>query len=116
METRYLSFSLMAALGIAAFVASGCADHQQGPTPETSADSRERSQDDETAEALAKLSEEDRRTAESQKFCPVSDEPLGSMGTPIKVALGDKSVFICCSGCEAELKKNQEKYLAKLQP
>ena len=68
----------------------------------------------EHAEALAELSAADRALIEKQKTCPVSGEPLGSMGKPYKVTVKDRVVFLCCKGCEAEIKKNPEKYLAKL--
>ncbi len=58
---------------------------------------------------LAKLSPEDRALAEKQKTCPVSDEPLGSMGVPIKTQVDGKDVFVCCKGCLDELKKKDEK-------
>jgi Cu(I)/Ag(I) efflux system membrane fusion protein len=68
----------------------------------------------EIEEALAKLSEEDRNLAIAQKLCPVSDEPLGSMGAPIKLNVNGRDVFICCDGCGDFLKEEPEKYLAKL--
>ena len=64
--------------------------------------------------ALAKLSPEDRALAEKQKICPVTDEPLGSMGVPYKVTVKDRVVFLCCDGCEEELKAAPDKFLAKL--
>jgi len=54
-------------------------------------------------EALARLSAADRTLAERQKVCPVTDMPLGSMGTPIKVSVNGRSVFICCEGCRDRL-------------
>lgn len=63
---------------------------------------------------LAKLSPEDRQLAERQKVCPVSGAMLGSMGTPQKVSIQGREVFLCCSGCEAALRKEPKKYLAKL--
>lgn len=69
----------------------------------------------EIAEALAKLPEADRALAEQQKVCPVSEEPLGAMGTPIKLTVGDQTVFICCDGCRATIEAEPEKYLAKLK-
>ncbi len=66
------------------------------------------------AENLAKLPDEDRAAAEKQKLCPVTDEPLGSMGVPRKVTVEGRDVFLCCEGCEEEIKANPEKYLAKL--
>jgi hypothetical protein len=69
---------------------------------------------DEVAEAMAQLSEEDRRAAMQQGFCPVTEEPLGSMGKPYRVVVHDRVVFLCCSACEQELRANPEIYLAKL--
>lgn len=64
---------------------------------------------------LAKLSIDDRTAAEKQRVCPVSDEPLGSMGTPIKMEVNGKSVFICCDGCREKLMANSERFLEKLE-
>jgi hypothetical protein len=65
-------------------------------------------------DAFAKLSQEDRDAAIRQKICPVSDEPLGSMGPPIKVPVQGRDVYICCAGCADFLKEEPDKYLAKL--
>jgi Cu(I)/Ag(I) efflux system membrane fusion protein len=40
--------------------------------------------------------------------------PLGSMGTPIKVDVKGRAVFICCEGCRESLLAEPKKYLAKL--
>ena len=69
---------------------------------------------DKIAAALAKLSPEDRAAAEKQKTCPVSGRALGSMGTPVKVTVKGKEVFLCCAGCKAAIEKDPDKYLAKL--
>ena len=61
--------------------------------------------------AMAKLSPEDRALAERQKTCPVSGDPLGSMGTPIKVTVEGRDVFVCCKGCIKQVKEHPEKYL-----
>lgn len=66
-------------------------------------------------EGLAELSEADRALAIKQKLCPVSGEPLGSMGAPLQVKVKEQSVWICCDGCEGRLKKDPDKYLAKLK-
>jgi Cu(I)/Ag(I) efflux system membrane fusion protein len=66
------------------------------------------------AAALAQLAEADRALAERQKNCPVADAPLGSMGTPIKVIVEGRPVFICCDGCRTSLLAEPAKYLAKL--
>jgi membrane fusion protein, copper/silver efflux system len=66
------------------------------------------------AKAMDQLSPEDRRLAERQKLCPVTDMPLGSMGVPIKVDVRGQPVFICCEGCRESLLAETMKYLAKL--
>ena len=38
---------------------------------------------------LRKLTAEDRALTQAQKLCPVTDEPLGSMGVPIKLTVKD---------------------------
>ena len=64
---------------------------------------------------FASLSAEDAKLAKAQEICPVSDEQLGDMGAPIKVMVGDKPVFICCSSCKKDLLADPDKYLAKLK-
>jgi hypothetical protein len=65
---------------------------------------------------LAKLSPEDRKLAEAQRLCPVSDQPLGgSMGVPVKLTMSDQVVFICCDHCKKEAEKDADKTLAKVK-
>ncbi len=64
---------------------------------------------------LAKLSPEDRASAEKQHFCPVSGEMLGTMGPPVKMAVKDQDVWICCNGCKDKLLADPDEYLAKLK-
>lgn len=71
-------------------------------------------QEDKVAELLSELSETDRELVQKQKICPVADQPLGSMGTPIKVNVKGRSVFICCEGCRERLLADPDRYLAKL--
>ncbi len=66
------------------------------------------------AAALSKLSTEDRAIAEAQHICPVTMMPLGSMGTPPKVDVDGREVFICCKGCTDKLLKEPEQYLGNL--
>lgn len=49
-----------------------------------------------------------------QRICPVSGKPLGSMGAPPRVRVGDQDVYVCCAGCTNALKANPEVHLAKL--
>jgi hypothetical protein len=74
--------------------------------------------DDEMKEVraeLAKLSDEDRASAEKQRICPVSEELLGSMPGMKKVEVNGQQVWLCCGGCEKELRDNADVYLAKLK-
>jgi YHS domain-containing protein len=66
------------------------------------------------AVGLAELSPDDRAAAEKQRACPVTGERLGIMGKPYKVTVKGQTLFLCCSGCEEELKQDPDKYLAKL--
>lgn len=61
------------------------------------------------------LPEEDRELAAAQGACPVTGEPLGSMGVPIKVNLQGRTVFLCCQGCVAEFEAHPEKYLKQME-
>lgn len=60
------------------------------------------------------LSAEELQLTERQKICPVTDEPLGSMGAPVRVVVDGRVVFVCCEGCTPALKKEPKKYLQKL--
>lgn len=68
----------------------------------------------ELAAVLAELAPEDRALAERQRICPVTELPLGSMGTPVKVNVSGRPVFVCCEGCRESLLADPAKYLAKL--
>ncbi|MGB7326651.1 MAG: hypothetical protein WBD31_17375 [Rubripirellula sp.] len=48
-----------------------------------------------------------------QATCPVSGQPLGSMGKPPKITIGDKSLFVCCAGCTKKVEASPEQYLTK---
>ena len=45
------------------------------------------------------LSKRDQLRIAVQGICPISGQQLGSMGTPIKVKVGEETVFLCCNGC-----------------
>jgi len=70
-----------------------------------------------TAEQLAaikELPESEQHTAMKQLSCPVSGEPLGSMGKPWKVSALGRSFYLCCKGCEKDVKADPKGVLAKL--
>jgi len=64
---------------------------------------------------LAGLSAADRALAEAQRICPVTDQPLGSMGTPIKVEIKGQTVFVCCPGCDSEALEKPDEVLRKVE-
>jgi hypothetical protein len=64
---------------------------------------------------LGKLSAEDRKVAEAQKWCAVLNEnQLGGMGVPFKVMIKDQPVFLCCKGCVDNARADPDKTLAKV--
>lgn len=67
-------------------------------------------------ESLAKLSPEDRKLAEAQRYCAVlPNSRLGSMGPPIKLMLEGEPVFICCPGCREQALANPKQTVANVQ-
>ncbi len=59
----------------------------------------------------AKLTDEEIRIVEQQKMCPVTKEPLGSMGQPVFVQVKGRLVALCCQGCESQMTEFPDKYL-----
>jgi hypothetical protein len=80
---------------------------------QTAAIGGQNDQDSDVEANLAKLSPDDRKLAEAQKFCAIQTKNrLGSMGVPVKLTIKDQPVFLCCGGCVAKAKANPEKTLA----
>lgn len=82
---------------------------ETGPTASTSGPAAEERAN------LAKLPEADRKLAERQRICPVTEKPLGSMGIPYKIAVEGQSLFLCCEGCKDEISKDPQSALAKVK-
>lgn len=61
----------------------------------------------------AKATRADQAAINAQRVCKVSGESLGSMGTPIKVTRGDRSVFLCCQGCLKTVQANPDRFFGK---
>lgn len=61
---------------------------------------------------ITTATEADKPLIAKQAKCPVMDEPLGSMGGPIKVMVGDKPIFLCCKGCIKKVQAEPAKYVA----
>jgi Cu(I)/Ag(I) efflux system membrane fusion protein len=64
--------------------------------------------------SLDGLSASDRVLAARQRICPVTGKPLGSMGTPSRLVVAGRPVFLCCDGCEERFQREPAKYLATL--
>jgi hypothetical protein len=118
-------FAGLLTIGGCARPGSQAAAPKPNAAPPTQAQAKKAEPTSDAAEAkikatLAKLSDEDREASENQRFCAVNTTSrLGSMGRPpkitIKNAQGDKvDVFLCCSGCEAEARKDEAKTSARV--
>jgi len=64
---------------------------------------------------MAKLSAADQKLAKAQGVCPVSGEPLGAMGTPVRIEYEGTVVFFCCEKCKPKFEADPAKYMAKLK-
>ena len=123
-------------LAVISLSLSGCGSNSTSPTPssdpapETAHEGHGQNHQDHAADMemgvgqsdmdkmrteLAKLSSEDRTAAEKQHVCPVSGKMLGTMGSPHKIEVDGQQVWLCCPGCEGQLRENPEQFLAKLQ-
>ena len=115
-------------LVVAAIMIAGCSGTSPAPTQSDSSSASSNAHDhadhdhgaagpdmEKMKAELAKLSPEDAASAETQHFCPVSGEMLGSMGAPIKVDVQGESVWICCDGCKQKVLDNPDEYLAKIR-
>ncbi|HWB11059.1 MAG TPA: heavy metal-binding domain-containing protein [Pirellulales bacterium] len=88
------------------------------PAAQTQPDAENDPSDRKAAEirdALAKLTAQERASAERQKVCPITGMALGSMGTPVKVDLNGRAVWLCCAGCETVASEEPGKTLEKLE-
>jgi hypothetical protein len=62
--------------------------------------------------SLALLEEADRKLAEAQRWCPVTNENrLGETGVPVKVMVEGRPVFLCCKTCVRAAQKHPERTL-----
>lgn len=70
----------------------------------------------EIEKSFAGLSDADRKLAQSQVICPVTEVKLGTMGmgTPIRVDVSGTPVMICCEGCRRSLLENPDSHFETL--
>ncbi len=93
---------------------TGDASHDQAGHAANMAMDAGQSDMDKMKAGLATLSAEDRAAAEKQHVCPVSGKMLGTMGAPYEVEVDGRQVWLCCPGCEKQLREDPDKFLAKL--
>ena len=107
---------LVAVTFVGAAVFAGCSSQNvsQPVTGPTSSSDWKAGLDEDVVLALSQLSETERTAALAQKVCPVSDELLGSMGKPPKITVEGQEVFLCCDGCDDQIRKEPATYLEKL--
>jgi Cu(I)/Ag(I) efflux system membrane fusion protein len=67
-----------------------------------------------TPQGLDNLTAADLVLAKRQRTCPVTGKLLGSMGTPARIVVSGRTVFLCCDGCAEPFQREAAKYLAKL--
>lgn len=105
-----------ARFGGMAWLWAGCFLVLTGCAPSTSPDAAAgNAASDEISRAIAQLPPADQEAARRQRLCPVSDEPLGSMGAPYKMTVEGTDVYLCCEGCKELVHEQPAKYLAKLK-
>ena len=120
--SRLWNVTTIAAFVVTAATLSGCSESRPPQEPAAQSTSEEPAAstdvDADNAEIgneLAKLSPEDRQLVLAQKICPVSEQPLGSMGRPLKVTVDGKTLFICCEGCRDDAEENFAEHLARFE-
>jgi YHS domain-containing protein len=97
-------------------LAAGYFGASRTPAPEAVSNSAPSSpdSDDSIALGLAELSAADRALAVTQRLCPVTGKPLGSMGKPASLEMEGRVVFLCCDGCKQPFRNNPKKYLSRM--
>ncbi len=111
---KFAAFLILSA--VLAAVVVGCGDGIS-PVKDTVQDSAAKAADDAADDlpGLKDLSEADRKLAETQKFCPVSGNRIGTAGmTPYKMTFQGRTFFLCCDGCKDEVENHPDKYLKKI--
>lgn len=104
---------LLAGILMVTLVFSGCNSDTAKDPQQTEQTSEAQPAIPDEMSGIAKLPVAEQKAALEQEICPVSDKKLGSMGTPIKVAVDSQDVFVCCDVCVGMLEENPGEYLAK---
>jgi YHS domain-containing protein len=83
--------------------------------PKKEADAAPAKLSDEEIAEVKKLPADEQALALAQVTCPVSGDHLGAMEKPIKQVVNGKTFYLCCAGCEKEVKAHPDDVLAKLK-
>ena len=92
---------------------AGCSDRVKA-SPQQYIAKYYKTKGDEIRPGVFKSTLADANAIAAQRLCPVMDEPLNSMGGPLKVNVKGKAVYICCAGCAKKLNATPDEFLAKL--
>lgn len=105
---------LLALLGGVPGVVRAREDKKDAPDAKKAAEEKEL--EAEVKANLGKLSAEDRKLAEAQRWCAIdNDNRLGCMGAPVKVMVKGQAVFLCCGGCRKQAVAEPDATLAKVK-
>ena len=63
-----------------------------------------------------RVTESDRPDIVRQRTCPVTGEKLGAHGVPLRVAVDQQIVYVCCEACVGKLQVDPAFYLAPPPP
>jgi YHS domain-containing protein len=69
--------------------------------------------DDEIAK-IKTLPAAEQDLALKQAVCPVSGDHLGNMGAPVKITAEGRTFYLCCKGCQDDVKANPKAVIARL--
>jgi Cu(I)/Ag(I) efflux system membrane fusion protein len=64
---------------------------------------------------IAKLPDGDQALAHQQVLCPITENPLGSMGIPKKIMLNGTPILLCCDACKDMAKRTAVETLDKVE-
>ena len=111
---------LSIAVLLAMFVVTGCAKDRvtfgRPDTPTTLSQSYSGNQssalDRYRSEAANDLASGSPGNVVQNKICPVTSEPVNSMGGAIPVSANGYTVSVCCQGCVSKVQNDPAKYLA----
>lgn len=62
---------------------------------------------------VAKTTSADQSKISAQRLCPVMDQRLGGHGTPIKLLVDGRPLFVCCRGCIKKVERSPDHYVRK---